>query len=66
GEAIAGYTAEQADVEPGKGMLDEFDARYMFERGVELIADITRARTSMPSSTEEYLALCEKFKKRKA
>ncbi|MEW8584324.1 MAG: hypothetical protein AB2531_01040, partial [Candidatus Thiodiazotropha sp.] len=65
GEAITGYTAGQAEVETGKGILDEFDARYMLERGVELIADITRARTSMPSSTEEYLGLCEQFKRRK-
>ncbi|MBT3046734.1 MAG: hypothetical protein AB2593_13665 [Candidatus Thiodiazotropha sp.] len=65
GEAITGYTAAQAEAEAGKGILDEFDSRYMLERGVELIADITRARTSMPSSTEEYLGLCEQFKRRK-
>lgn len=65
GEAISGYTAEQAEGEIGKGILDEFDTRYMLEQGVELIANITRARTSMPSSTEEYMGLCEQFKRRK-
>ncbi|MES9943926.1 MAG: hypothetical protein ABW080_03090 [Candidatus Thiodiazotropha sp.] len=65
GEAITGYTAEQVEVETGKGILDEFDTRYMLEQGVELIADITRARTSMPNSTKEYLGLCEQFKRRK-
>ena len=66
GEAISGFTAEHVEAEPEMEVLDEFDARYMLERGVELIADITRARTSMPSSTEEYLGLCEIFKSRKA
>ncbi|MEW8460986.1 MAG: hypothetical protein AB2653_11835, partial [Candidatus Thiodiazotropha endolucinida] len=66
GEAITGYTSGQTEVETGKEILDEFDSRYMLEQGVELIADITRARTSMPSSTEEYLGLCEQFKRWKA
>lgn len=65
GEAITGKTAEQAEVDRGSGVLDEFDSRYMLEQGVELIADITRARTAMPSSTEKYLGLCEQFKSRK-
>lgn len=65
GEAITGFAAGQVVNKPGKESLDEFDARYMLEQGVELIADITRARTSMPSSTEEYLGLCEIFKSRK-
>lgn len=66
GEAITGYKEKQVGIEPGKGTLDELDARYMLEQGVELIADITRARTSMPSSTEEYLGLCDQFKRRNA
>ena len=64
GEAITGYSAEQATAEANKEILDEFDTRYMLEQGVELIADITRARTSMPSSTKQYLSLCEQFKSR--
>ncbi|MCG7992426.1 MAG: hypothetical protein JAY99_19545 [Candidatus Thiodiazotropha lotti] len=66
GEAITSYTAEQAESKTENGILDEFDTRYMLEQGVELIADITRARTSMPSSTQQYLSLCEQFKSRKA
>ncbi|MES9969846.1 MAG: hypothetical protein ABW092_07400, partial [Candidatus Thiodiazotropha sp.] len=65
GEAITEYRREPGEAEAGQGILDEFDSRYMLERGVELIADITRARTAMPSSTEEYLGLCEQFKRRK-
>ena len=65
GEAITGFTGKQTVTETVKESIDEFDARYMLEQGVELIANITRARTSMPSSTEEYLGLCEIFKSRK-
>ncbi|MCG7892966.1 MAG: hypothetical protein JAZ12_00785 [Candidatus Thiodiazotropha taylori] len=65
GEAITNATAEQAASKIENRILDEFDSRYMLEQGVELIADITRARTSMPSSTKKYLSLCEQFKSRK-
>ncbi|MES9861299.1 MAG: hypothetical protein ABW157_04355 [Candidatus Thiodiazotropha sp. LLP2] len=66
GEAITNYTAQQAESKADSGILDEIDSRYMLEQGVELIADITRARTSMPSSTKRYLSLCEQFKSRKS
>ncbi|MBV2090180.1 MAG: hypothetical protein KUF72_04780 [Candidatus Thiodiazotropha sp. (ex Ctena orbiculata)] len=65
GEAITNSTAEHAASKIENGILDEFDTRYMLEQGVELIADITRARTSMPSSTKKYLSLCEQFKSRR-
>jgi hypothetical protein len=65
GEAITNHKAVQADGKTEKGLLYEFDTRYMLEQGVELIADITRARTSMPSSTKQYMSLCEQFKSRK-
>ncbi|MCG7982465.1 MAG: hypothetical protein JAY90_06880 [Candidatus Thiodiazotropha lotti] len=65
GETITNHTAQQAESKADNGFLDEFDTRYMLEQGVELIADITRARTSMPSSTKKYLSLCEQFKSRK-
>lgn len=64
GEAITGYSANSTDGDAGIGILDEFGARYTLEEGVRLISSITRARTAMPSSTEEYLALCEQFKRR--
>lgn len=44
--------------------LDELDSRYLLEQGVKLIAHITRARTSMPKSTEKYMRLCEHYKAR--
>lgn len=34
--------------------------------GVDLVSDITRARTPMPKSTREYLARCEDFRARHA
>lgn len=39
-----------------------FYRRYMLDRGVQLIDEITRARTAMPKSTLKYLELCGKFK----
>lgn len=65
GEAITGYSLEITEGDINKGVPDDFDIRNLLQRGVELIADITRARTSMPYSTEKYVAMCEQIKNRK-
>lgn len=45
-------------------LVDLLDVRYMLKAGVRLIAFITRARTPMPVSTENFLSECERYKSR--
>jgi hypothetical protein len=40
------------------------DATRLIRRGHDLISDITRARTPMPKSTQEFISLCERFRER--
>jgi len=60
GEGILAF--EPLPCAPGSdtAMCNENDIQYMLEQGVKLISFITRARTSMPKSTENYLDLCQK------
>ena len=43
---------------------DEDNMRHMLKAGIRLIAFVTRARTPMPESTENYYAECEKYRAR--
>ncbi len=61
GEAITGYSLAKQEMDLSQPGLLQFDSRYLLEQGVNLIADITRARTSMPKSTEKYMGLCRTF-----
>jgi hypothetical protein len=64
GESIVEFQPPQ-DVDPSiEAVLDEFDSQHLLKMGVKLIADITRARTCMPKSTEKFLAECRHFKAR--
>jgi len=64
GEYIVEFQPPQ-DIDPSIGaVLDEFDSQHLLKMGVKLIADITRARTCMPKSTEKFLAECRHFKAR--
>jgi hypothetical protein len=65
GEAIVEYHALH-DIDPSiETVLDEFDSQHLLKMGVKLIAEITRARTCMPKSTEKFLDECRHFKSRK-
>ena len=37
------------------------DGRHLLQRGRDLISDITRARTPMPKSTQEYIDKCQAY-----
>ena len=64
GEAIVEFNPLH-DVDPSiDSVLDEFDSQHLLKIGVKLIAEITRARTCMPKSTEKFLAECRHFKSR--
>ena len=64
GESVTEF--EPVDVPTGydEPLVDVIDVKHMLKAGVRLIAFITRARTPMPVSTENYLNECERYKKR--
>jgi hypothetical protein len=64
GEQVTDFIPGQVDVVMDDSLVDEIDVKYMLNTGVRLIASITRARTPMPKSTDNYLTECEKYKNR--
>jgi len=64
GEAVTDFIPEHSTTHAGDQLIDVLDVRHMLKEGVRLIAFITRARTPMPKSTENYLGECERYKKR--
>jgi len=64
GEKIQGFKADNTGLDNGKELMDEMDRHLLLDQGVRLIADITRARTSMPKSTDKYLGMCQRYKSR--
>ena len=64
GEEVTEYIPKQHTGNDRKPRLDVLDVRHMMKAGVRLIACITRARTPMPKSTENFLSECELYKKR--
>jgi len=63
GEAVTGFQLIETapSTEP---LLDPLDVKHMLKEGVRLIAFITRARTPMPVSTNNFLNTCEQYKMR--
>ena len=64
GEAITDFEPDESASFDGSPMVDVIDVKYMLKAGVRLIAYITRARTPMPKSTDNFLSECEQYKKR--
>jgi hypothetical protein len=64
GEMITEFNPEDIDRQNDQALIDVLDVQYMLKAGVRLIAFITRARTPMPKSTENYLNECERYKRR--
>ena len=65
GEAIIGFTPlEKATPDDGTPLVDILDVKHLLKEGVRLIGFITRARTPMPVSTQNYLNECERYKTR--
>ena len=40
------------------------DGRQLIQQGRDLVSNITRARTPMPKSTEEYIERCRTYAER--
>ncbi len=64
GEEVTEFVPVKSTATKGEHRLDVLDVRHMLKAGVRLIAFITRARTPMPKSTENYLSECELYKRR--
>ncbi len=64
GEEITNVKPEHSAAVADVPMVDIIDVEYMLKAGVKLIAFITRARTPMPKSTENFLRECERYKAR--
>ena len=64
GEAVTEFIPRHDDSPAGEPLIDVLDVKHMLKAGIRLIAFITRARTPMPKSTENFLSECELYKKR--
>ena len=64
GEEVTDFLPVPTNAPESEHMIDILDVKHMLKAGVRLIAFITRARTPMPKSTENFLSECELYKKR--
>ncbi len=64
GEAVTEFTPATVDAVSDEPLINVLDIKHMLKTGVRLIAFITRARTPMPKSTDNFLSECELYKKR--
>ena len=64
GESVTEFQPVGVPTGFAEPLVDELDVKHMLKTGVRLIAFITRARTPMPVSTENFLSECERYKKR--
>lgn len=64
GEKITLFEPQFSGIDEADPMLDLIDVKQLLRSGVFLIASITRARTPMPKSTQNYFSECEGFKTR--
>lgn len=62
GEAILAFAPAPVEQDRQEAVLEAMVNRQLLEKGVRLIANITRARTAMPKSTENYLDVCRLFR----
>jgi len=64
GEAVTDFEPDHNAVLTVEPLVDVLDVKHMLKAGVRLIAFITRARTPMPLSTQNFLSECEQYKSR--
>lgn len=64
GEEIMAFESRSKTTTSDASLIDLIDVNHQLKEGVRLIAFITRARTPMPKSTENYLSECERYKAR--
>lgn len=60
GESVSEFTPPEQQADEG-GMVNRIDMRHMMRAGIRLISFITRARTPMPQSTENYFSECGEY-----
>ncbi len=65
GEDVVDFKPVHSASHEGETMMDVLDVKQMLKAGVRLIGFITRARTPMPVSTENFLNECERYKSRR-
>jgi hypothetical protein len=63
-EAITDFVPLPYERNPGEKLVDTMDVKHMLKSGVRLISFITRARTPMPLSTQNFLNECAQYKSR--
>ncbi len=63
-EEVTDFSPIENTAPAGHPLLDVLDVKHMLVAGVRLIAFITRARTPMPVSTENFLDECKRYKSR--
>jgi hypothetical protein len=63
-EAITDFSPVPCDHTDSEPMVDTLDVKHMLKSGVRLISFITRARTPMPLSTQNFLDECAQYKSR--
>lgn len=64
GEAVTDFIPLTDDDTVDDGKIDPLDVKQLLRSGVRLMAFITRARTPMPKSSENFRAQCERFRAR--
>jgi len=64
GETITDFVPLPYERTAGDAKVDTMDVRHMLKSGVRLISFITRARTPMPLSTQNFLNECAQYKSR--
>ncbi|NOQ89917.1 MAG: hypothetical protein GQ549_03120 [Gammaproteobacteria bacterium] len=64
GEKVTEFIPSDLATPSDEPLVDLLDAKLMLKEGVRLIAFITRARTPMPKSSENYLNACKQYKSR--
>ncbi len=64
GESVTDFTPIDNISKTDDPLANIMDVKHMLKAGVRLIAFITRARTPMPKSTENFLSECERYKAR--
>lgn len=64
GEEITHFTPSSGNASDTDDQIDLLDSKHLLTAGVKLIAYITRARTPIPKSTENFMQECQHYKSR--
>ncbi|MCW8936220.1 MAG: hypothetical protein OQK98_16020 [Gammaproteobacteria bacterium] len=65
GEAIIDFAPDTDVAVTNTSQIHELDIRYLLKQGCRLMAFITRARTPMPVSTQNYFNECKRYSEKR-